>query len=102
MIKYQKLVRDKIPEIIQNSGKTPKTHIADDKEYTIKLRDKLDEEVAEFKESGQQEELADILEVIDAICVFNGIDRKNLQKIKKEKTKDRGSFSKRIILEDIK
>ena len=70
-----KLVRDKIPEIIKNHGKIPFTHIADNKEYWQKLKEKLKEEVDEFLKDGSEEELADILEVIYAICNLKNINK---------------------------
>ena len=100
MTKYNKLVRDKIPEIIKNKGGVSVTHIADDVEYWEKLKEKLQEEVNEFMEDQSIEEVADILEVIDAICDFKNFSREELQKIKDEKAGERGRFKKKIILEE--
>ena len=69
-MKYGKLVRDRIPDITRAKGRHPKTHVAGDEEYWEKLLKKLDEEVSEYKKSGDPEELADVLEVIKAICRF--------------------------------
>lgn len=66
---YNKLVRDRIPEIIEQSGKKAVTRIAGDGEYRQYLREKLQEEVGEFMENGNPEELADILEVVFALGV---------------------------------
>jgi len=101
-MKYNKLVRDKIPEIIKSKGKTPLTYIADDKEYKEKLKKKLHEEVEEFTSSEDKEELADILEVIYAICKSKNIKFEGLEKIRKEKQKERGGFRDKIILKEVK
>ena len=93
-MKYNKLVRDKIPEYIQKKGETPITHIADEKEYWQKLKEKLLEEIAEFKEKEDIEELADILEVIDAIAEYKKFDKKEIEKIKTEKAETKGKFKK--------
>ncbi|MCK5021197.1 MAG: nucleoside triphosphate pyrophosphohydrolase [Candidatus Peribacteraceae bacterium] len=97
-----KLVRDKIPDIIQNKGKVPITHLASDNEYLEKLKDKLVEEVDEFLESSDKEELADILEVIHAICYYFNIDNQDLEFLRKKKSEQRGGFSNRIILDEVK
>lgn len=102
MTEFRKLVRDNIPDIIKSEGKIPVTHIASDEEYGAALVDKLGEEVDEFRSSGETEELADILEVIDAICEFKGIDKDKLRQVRQKKTLQRGSFSKRIILDRVK
>ncbi len=99
-MKYNKLVRDKIPEFILGKGANPKTHIADEKEYWNKLRDKLREEVEEFLEAENIEELADILEVLEAIYEFKGFPEKEILEIKQKKKEERGRFEERIILEE--
>jgi len=99
-MKYNKLVRNKIPEKIRQGGKKPVVHIADDKEYFTKLKEKLKEEVEEFIKEPNEEELADILEVIYAICDFKKIDENELELIRKKKAKIRGDFKNRIILDE--
>ncbi len=101
-MKYNKLVRDKIPDIIKNNGEIPITHIASDKEYWAKLKEKLREEVDEFLEENNKEELSDILEVIDAICDFKKIDKNELEKIRKSKKEEKGGFKDKIILDETK
>lgn len=101
-MKYNKLVRDKIPEIIKQKSKIPITHIADDKEYWQKLKEKLLEEVDEFQKKDTKEELADILEVIYAICDLKKIDKEELEVLRKKKAKERGGFKDKIILDETK
>ena len=101
-MKYDKLVRDRLPEIIEKKGSTPVTHIADDEEYWQRLKEKLKEEVNEFLEESNEEELVDILEVIYAIREFKKISKKKLELLRKEKAKRRGGFKNRIILEEVK
>jgi predicted house-cleaning noncanonical NTP pyrophosphatase (MazG superfamily) len=99
-MKYNKLIRDKIPEIIKQKGGDAKIHIADDKEYWLKLKEKLQEEVREFLEDESIEEMADILEVIDAILDFKKFDKKDLKEVKNKKAEKRGKFKNKIILEE--
>ena len=84
-MRYDKLVRDRIPEIIRKEGRNPVTHTAGKKEYSAKLREKLVEESREFQKSGENEELADILEVINAIIKENKTTLKKIEKIRKQK-----------------
>lgn len=99
-MKYNKLVRDKIPEYIKSKGGIPITHIANDKEYWEKLKEKLQEEIKEFSESETTEEMADIQEVIDSMCSYKKFSKKKLESAKKKKAKERGAFKKKIILEE--
>lgn len=83
---YNKLVRDKIPEIIEADGKTCKTKILSDEEYIAALETKLNEEVAEYQADKNLEEMADVLEVLQAICVARGyrLDGKEISQDQKE------------------
>lgn len=101
-MKYDKLVRDRIPEIIKNTGAVPITHIASDEEYQQKLKAKLQEEVDEFLKDSNEEELADILEVIYALCDWYKIDRDRLELLQKDKAEKRGGFKDKIILDETK
>lgn len=99
-MRYNKLVRDKIPEYIRKNGGTPITHIADDAEYWEKLKEKLSEEIEEFKKDENVEELADILEVIDAIANYKKFDMVRVMRVKEKKAAERGKFQERIILDE--
>ncbi len=101
-MKYNKLVRDKIPEIIKQDNSIPTTHIADDKEYWDKLKNKLKEEVDEFLKESTEEELADILEIVYAIRDHMKINPEKLEEIRKQKAQKRGGFKKKIILDHVK
>ena len=100
MTVYNKLVRDLIPEYLDSKGVPSKTHIADEQEYWAKLKEKLGEEVAEFQKDETRDELADILEVIDAIKKYKNYSDEDILEIKNAKAADRGAFDKRIILEE--
>ena len=99
-MKYDKLVRDKIPEIIKSKGGVPVIHIADDNEYWQKLKEKLQEEVKEFLEAESVEEMADVLEVIEAVINFKGFDKDELENVRNNKAEERGKFNKKVILEE--
>ncbi len=99
-MKYNKLVRDKIPEYIKSKGAVPATHIAGEKEYWEKLKEKLLEECEEFNRDESAEELTDILEVIEAIIEYKKFDAAELQNVKEKKAAEKGKFQKRIILDE--
>jgi predicted house-cleaning noncanonical NTP pyrophosphatase (MazG superfamily) len=101
-MKYNKLVRDKIPEIIRKDGKTPVVHKADEAEYEAKLKKKLEEEVAEFLDKASGEELADVMEVVYALAEMLGVSIERLEEIRKNKAEKRGGFNERIVLEEVK
>ncbi|GGL69029.1 nucleoside triphosphate pyrophosphohydrolase [Halocalculus aciditolerans] len=95
---YDKLVRDGIPGIIEEEGETPVTHVADGDEYEDRL---LDEEAAEYRESGDVEELADVLEVVHALRDLEGRSRDELETMRAEKAEERGRFSEGVVLERV-
>lgn len=98
---YQKLVRDKIPEIIAATGKTCQTRIMSREEYIAKLDEKLSEELAEYQESKSLEELADLLEVMEATVKARGYTWNELLQVRDEKRAKRGGFEDRILLEEV-
>ena len=96
---YNKLVRDKIPEIIEDDGKTCKTRILSDEEYIASLETKLNEEGAEYQEDKNLEEMADVLEVLQAICIARGYSLEELEELRAKKASERGGFADKIFLE---
>lgn len=98
---YNKLVRDKIPEIIENSGKKAITTVLNDEEYLTELDRKLNEECAEYQQDKSIEELADMLEVIYAITLARGYSVGELEQVRREKAEKRGGFNDRIFLKEV-
>ena len=98
---YNKLVRDLIPDIIENSGKQCRTRILSDDEYLEKLDAKLDEELEEYHKDKNIEELADLLELIRTAAVARGYTLEDLESVRAEKSKQRGGFEKKILLIDV-
>ena len=95
---YNKLVRDRIPEIIEASGAECETKILSDEEYLKMIDAKLDEELAEYHKDQNIEELADLLEVIYAAAAARGYSIEELEAVRVEKARKRGGFEKRILL----
>ena len=99
--KYDKLVRDHIPEIIKKErGEHCVFRVAGEDEYWRRLKDKLREEVEEFCDSEDPEELADIEEVLSAIRKFRQVDPDAIEQLRRDKVARRGGFERRIILEE--
>lgn len=96
---YNKLVRDKIPEIIEADGKECKTRILFNEEYIAALEEKLNEEVAEYQTDKNLEEMADVLEVLQAICMARGYSLAELEAVRAKKVEKRGGFKEKILLE---
>lgn len=92
-----KLVRDKIPQMITAAGKKPITRIMGQEEYLEELDRKLDEEVAEYQADKSLEEMADVLEVLFAICEARGYSVEELMAVRDEKREKRGGFAQRIF-----
>ncbi|MDD3042331.1 MAG: nucleoside triphosphate pyrophosphohydrolase [Methanosarcinaceae archaeon] len=96
-ISYDKLVRDRIPEIIKNANKTPECRtLAEDREYLAYLIKKLQEEVLEFVEDPCVEELADVREVVKALSSIRAFE--DVESVQKKKREQRGGFEERILL----
>lgn len=100
-MKKQKLVRDLIPQLIEEGGNSAITRFLDQEEFFQALKDKLVEEVEEYLESEDPEELADILEVIRALTEMHLIKYDDLEQIRFNKLNEKGGFSEKIYLEEI-
>jgi len=100
--KYDKLVRDRIPEKLAAKGLGFSVHAADDEEYVQKLRAKLLEEVQEFLQDESPEEMADIMEVLEAVARFRGWRWSEVRAVQARKAERRGRFERRVILEEVK
>ena len=98
---YEKLVRDKIPEIIEKSGKQCEMEILSDEKYLEMIDKKLDEELAEYHQDQNIEELADLLEVIYAATKARGYSIEELEKVRAQKAEKRGGFDKKILLKKV-
>jgi predicted house-cleaning noncanonical NTP pyrophosphatase (MazG superfamily) len=95
---YNKLVRDKIPQVIESSGRKCDIRIADKHEQYALLEAKLQEEVSEFLEAKNLEELADVMEVLFGLAQSLGYSEADLIRKREEKRKERGGFREGIVL----
>ncbi len=100
-ITYHKLVRDKIPEIIEGQGKTCVTEILSQEAYREMVDAKLQEELSEYQESKSLEELADLLEVMEAAALARDYSWEELLAVRDEKREKRGGFQNRILLKEV-
>ena len=100
-IVYNKLVRDKIPQIIEASGKECSTEVLSQESYIQALDMKLLEEMEEYQQSKSLEELADLLEVMHAVVRTKGYTWEALVRVQEEKREKRGAFEQKILLKEI-
>ncbi len=98
VVKYHKLVRDKIPEIIEADGKSCEVEVLAEDAYLEMLDAKLDEELAEYHKDQNLEELADLLEVLYACAEARGFSLEELEHLRLDKKEKRGGFAKRLLL----
>ena len=102
---YNKLVRDRIPEIIEKDQKVYNTEVLEDDRYIAELNKKMHEELAEYEEAENTvdavEELADMLELLHAAAAYHGITADELEAVRAKKAQQRGGFTKRIFLVDV-
>lgn len=99
---YNKLVRDRIPEIIASDGKTCTVEVLSDSRYLQMLDVKLTEELGEYQESGSLEELADLLEVLGAVVRARGWTWEGLEQARQKKAARRGGFEKKLLLKEVR
>lgn len=99
---YHKLVRDRIPEIIEADGKTFVCETLADEDYLHLLDAKLTEELSEYQESHSLEELADLLEVLRAVVKARGWTWEELERVRQDKAAQRGGFEKKILLKEVR
>lgn len=107
LVKYRKLVRDNIPEIIKKRGAKPIIRKLDEDEYVVELFKKIKEEAGELIEAKDvqaemKKEIGDIYEVIDAIIEYYQLDKEKIFELKKERLEKRGGFQKRIFWRTLK
>ncbi|WIG13414.1 nucleoside triphosphate pyrophosphohydrolase [Bacillus thuringiensis] len=105
MSTYNKLIRNKIPQIIKSNGKTPTTRILPEDEYIEELCKKTQEELTEYIKAKTKpdklEELSDLLELINALAEHEGATLEEINNIRKKKAEERGSFSNRVFLIEV-
>ncbi|MEU6038567.1 nucleoside triphosphate pyrophosphohydrolase [Actinomadura sp. NPDC047616] len=94
----EKLVRDRVPDIIRADGREPDVRVVAEPEYAAMLRAKLYEEAGEYVSSGDAEELADLLEVVHALAALHGLDPEELERRRAAKAAERGGFAGRTVL----
>ncbi len=98
---YNKLVRDRIPELIRESGRKYTSRILSDEEYLKALIDKVIEEMEDYRESGNEEELADVYEALDCLMKFKNYEPLRMDYLKLMRRESRGSFVNRVLLEEV-
>lgn len=98
---YNKLIRDKIPQIIEATGKRPIVEKVTSEAYVTLLNQKLTEELQEYLDSNDIEELADLVEVIYAILDSRNISIQDFESIRLNKVLKRGAFKERLLLKEV-
>ena len=101
-MQYHKLVRDRIPEIIEEDGKICTWETLSDEVYLHLLDEKLNEELEEYRENKTLEKLADLLEVVQAVVRARGWTPEQLEQLRADKAAQRGGFEKRILLTSVR
>lgn len=98
---YNKLVRDRIPDIIRSEGNIPHIRILGDAEYHQCLIDKIREELKEYEESGSVEELADFLEVFYSLIEHDGFGLSEIEACRQAKRERNGGFEMKLYLSSV-
>ncbi|EPZ38353.1 hypothetical protein C289_1505 [Anoxybacillus ayderensis] len=102
---YNKLVRDKIPQVIEKAGKTFTVRTLSNEEYRQELRKKAFEELEEYMNATDDrtaiEELADLLEIVHALAQCHGVTIDQVEAVRAEKAEKRGGFQEKIFLIEV-
>jgi len=98
-ISGKKAVRDRIPEIMQSSGKECAVKELSDPEFLVELENKLEEEVGEYLESKDLQELINLIEVIHRIAELRGFSKEALESLRSKKKQERGGFENNLLLD---
>lgn len=102
---YNKLVRDKIPQVIEKTNKQFSTRILSKEEYIVEVKKKMNEELEEYQEAATNEEaveeLVDLLELVHAAVQIHGATIEQLEEVRRAKAEKRGGFEKRIFLIEV-
>ena len=98
---YNKLVRDRIPVLIKESGRNCTSRILSQEEYFNALLDKIVEEIEEYRSSGAEEEIADVYEALDCLVEFKEYEPMHIDYLKLIRKEARGSFRERVLLIDV-
>lgn len=98
---YNKLVRDRIPELMLKEHELPTTRILSDEEYIQELNKKLRDEVNVYLENENVEEMVDILEVVRAILDYKGVTYEELEEKRIKKANKKGAFKEKVYLEKV-
>jgi len=100
-MRHDKLVRDLIPQLIEADGHDAVTRVLEHDEFFNALKNKLREEVEEYIETEDIEELADVIEIIRALLEMQATNYDELEQIRFKKLQDKGGFIEKIYLEEI-
>ena len=100
-MKYNKLIRDLIPDIVRAKGQICITEVLSEEKYLEMIDAKLDEELAEYHKDQNLEELADLMEVIYAAAEARGYTREQLEHVRAAKETEKGAFRKRLLLLEV-
>lgn len=98
---HKKLIRDKIPQVIEASGDKYEVRVMEEKEFENELKKKLVEEASELLKTPRKDllnEMADVLELLKSIAEFYKIDFRLVEEKQVKKRKERGGFKKRLFL----
>jgi len=100
-IVHSKLVRDRIPEIIQAAGQEYAVEVMTEPEFQRALRNKLVEEAQEAAAADSEsliQELADLYEVLDTLMAAQHISRENVLREQEKRRIERGGFAEQLRL----